>query len=734
MAYERFGAAFKEVHAKREHFGHTPLYEVGLYFSSRTREKGNVKSISIRQCKVLWYLLVPSHIFPTMRLSFSSLRHEKGPCRMRLKTNGNPRDIRFCLCSCLILWGSVGLPLSLCGQAPGDEFAVPTREWKNLEGKKISAPVARVSSKSVVFLIDGREVVYPINRLSEEDQEFLEQLHPKSRSAVTASSVKFLCIRVNFADRQIFPQGDKAWKLKLDALFAFAEPYYRFQSYGQIARMPHETTEVFFIDKSWTTYKGKEGELADEMRKRAQAAGWSVEEFDHVVLSFPSIDGSYGALGTPGTIWMPGDNPWPPGFAHELGHAFGVGHAGTWEGGEAAWPGVHDEGSDANFTMGSGEVGAAWNLPMKVKLGWVPKDKLGQAKSGTKSVHRIYQFDTPILTDFGNVGTIAGDFWLSYAPNQTHWVKDGVPRDVVRQGVFIHTLHGEITRLVDATPNSRDSPDRSQYRLDPFHDTKDAALTIGSQLIIDQSANHPSYELRITPLRIGKTRAFFWIDVEIDYREKESVSLLAEESFASKSRSGTGWLSRWEANQSAGSPVAVKQGLEYLGLASAGGALQVVASKDEKDTFEYSRRMQKSVGASSSNVWIAFLFQAKDRQVGDLFLQLGDNPSFGFGKPWGDSFGIYTSHSQKTVQDGQTHLVVARFDFDAAETVAYLWVDPKLGGIPPDASAVATHRAGFNMADTLKIVLQGYGHGSYVVDEIRVGTTFTAVTPLNDNH
>ena len=38
VAYERFGAAFKEVHAKREHFGHTPLCEVGIYFSSRTRD------------------------------------------------------------------------------------------------------------------------------------------------------------------------------------------------------------------------------------------------------------------------------------------------------------------------------------------------------------------------------------------------------------------------------------------------------------------------------------------------------------------------------------------------------------------------------------------------------------------------------------------------------------------------------------------------------------------------
>lgn len=38
VAYERFAAAFDEVHKKRSHFGHQPVYEVGLYFSSRTRD------------------------------------------------------------------------------------------------------------------------------------------------------------------------------------------------------------------------------------------------------------------------------------------------------------------------------------------------------------------------------------------------------------------------------------------------------------------------------------------------------------------------------------------------------------------------------------------------------------------------------------------------------------------------------------------------------------------------
>ena len=38
VAYERMGKAFKEVHNKQYHFGHKQISEVGIYFSSRTRD------------------------------------------------------------------------------------------------------------------------------------------------------------------------------------------------------------------------------------------------------------------------------------------------------------------------------------------------------------------------------------------------------------------------------------------------------------------------------------------------------------------------------------------------------------------------------------------------------------------------------------------------------------------------------------------------------------------------
>lgn len=38
MAYQRMGQVLQEARAKREHFGQTPLYDIGLYFSSRSRD------------------------------------------------------------------------------------------------------------------------------------------------------------------------------------------------------------------------------------------------------------------------------------------------------------------------------------------------------------------------------------------------------------------------------------------------------------------------------------------------------------------------------------------------------------------------------------------------------------------------------------------------------------------------------------------------------------------------
>jgi hypothetical protein len=51
VAYDRTGQAFAEAQAKREHFGHPPVRDVGLYFSARTRDwLGREKPADYFQC------------------------------------------------------------------------------------------------------------------------------------------------------------------------------------------------------------------------------------------------------------------------------------------------------------------------------------------------------------------------------------------------------------------------------------------------------------------------------------------------------------------------------------------------------------------------------------------------------------------------------------------------------------------------------------------------------------
>ena len=80
VAYERFGAAFKEVHAKRAHFGHTPVHEVGLYYSSRTRDwLGRDK---------------PAEVFQSFQGAHKAMEYAHIPWGVVLDENATPATLR----------------------------------------------------------------------------------------------------------------------------------------------------------------------------------------------------------------------------------------------------------------------------------------------------------------------------------------------------------------------------------------------------------------------------------------------------------------------------------------------------------------------------------------------------------------------------------------------------------------------------------------------------------------
>ena len=80
VAYDRVGAAFAEARAKREHFGHRPVRDVGLYFSSRTRDwVGREKPADYFQCfqgahKAMVYEHIPWGVLLEENATQESLR------------------------------------------------------------------------------------------------------------------------------------------------------------------------------------------------------------------------------------------------------------------------------------------------------------------------------------------------------------------------------------------------------------------------------------------------------------------------------------------------------------------------------------------------------------------------------------------------------------------------------------------------------------------------------------
>jgi hypothetical protein len=80
VAYDRISAAFDEARRKREHFGHQPVYEAGLYYSSRSRDwmgrerPGEWMQAFLGGHKALTYEQIPCGVILDENLTLESLQ------------------------------------------------------------------------------------------------------------------------------------------------------------------------------------------------------------------------------------------------------------------------------------------------------------------------------------------------------------------------------------------------------------------------------------------------------------------------------------------------------------------------------------------------------------------------------------------------------------------------------------------------------------------------------------
>ena len=162
-------------------------------------------------------------------------------------------------------------------------------------------------------------------------------------------------------------------------------PYYVASSYNQASLTNTATTQLYRMPQTAAQYAtaGANTQLHTDARTAA-SADYTLTDYDRIVVLFQflgNIPGSaitYGGLAQVGgrNLWVNGEYDFRV-VAHELGHTFGLYHAGLWQvtDGNPISPGGHNvEYGDLFDTMGanfSNDMRTDFNPYYKTILGWI---------------------------------------------------------------------------------------------------------------------------------------------------------------------------------------------------------------------------------------------------------------------------------------------------------------------------------------------------------------------------
>jgi hypothetical protein len=133
------------------------------------------------------------------------------------------------------------------------------------------------------------------------------------------------------------------------------------------------------------------------------------------------------------------------------------------------------------------------------------------------------------------------------------------------------------------------------------------------------------------------------------------------------------------------------------------------------------RHLASAYGKPGTEVWTSFLI----RPLKNTYSTTIAYNRIATGK-------LYGSYSIAGVpaEDGKTYLVVTRSNFQNGPDLLTTWVNPTPGEMPLDAAATTQTRQEENgESDILTISVEAYIKGGNVIDELRMGPTYQAVTP-----
>lgn len=288
--------------------------------------------------------------------------------------------------------------------------------------------------------------------------------------------------------------------------------------------------------------------------------------------------------------------------------------------------------------------------------------------------------------------------------------------------------------LVPAPP-----PQQFQQRTPPcgFGHTQHAARATGrrrshrsARTFVPQ---HTSRTAKMEPMRFAALLLFsgLWVTAQagvlyeyegFDYPAGSSIYL---------QNGGSGWSGAWGTPGGLDATIAAAS-LNGGGLATTGGALTDAAFQPPgqgSSVATWVRYLGTPLGTDGATAYMSFLFRPEAGygfyggvNFGGIFVGLSGNQlSYGLEGPGG---ALALSNVAATA--GETVLLVLRVDFAAGNDALKLYLNPLAGAAEPGAASVTKSDLDIGNVDFLTI----NNYGGFTIDEIRIGSSFDAVTPL----